>query len=81
MVVDGAKHIQKCKERFSDGDFSDFFFSVILTPVGTQLVEVWNLTWGGTGADKGGVIATTEDSMYLAGDINYTCTAISKGHF
>ena len=57
------------------------FFSVILTPVGTQPVEVWNLTCGGTGADKGGVIATTEDSMYLAGDINYTCTAISKGHF
>ena len=42
-------------------------FSVILTPVGAQPVEVWNVTWGGPANEEGTAIATTEDSVYLAG--------------
>jgi PGF-CTERM protein len=42
-------------------------FSVILTPVGAQPVEVWNVTWGGPANEEGTAIATSEDSVYLAG--------------
>ncbi|MEA2051843.1 MAG: PEGA domain-containing protein [Euryarchaeota archaeon] len=38
-------------------------FSVIPTPVSAQPVEVWNVTWPGFGT----AVATTEDSVYLAG--------------
>nr|AAU84236.1 conserved hypothetical protein [uncultured archaeon GZfos3D4] len=38
-------------------------FSVISTPVSAQPVEVWNVTWPGLGT----AVATTEDSVYLAG--------------
>ena len=37
------------------------------TSVSAQPVEVWNVTWGGTGYDTGDAIAATGDSVYLAG--------------
>jgi len=48
--------------------------SVIATPVSAQPEEVWNVTWGGTGADGVRAIATTEDSVYLAGTCVFTNT-------
>ena len=48
--------------------------SVIATPVSAQPEEVWNVTWGGTGADRVRAIATTEDSVYLAGTCVFTNT-------
>ena len=44
-------------------------FSVISSPVGAQPVEVWNVTWGGPANEEGTAIATTGDSVYLAGEI------------
>jgi hypothetical protein len=41
-------------------------FAVITIPVSAQPVEVWNVTWGGTGDDYGFATATG-DSVYLAG--------------
>ena len=36
--------------------------------VGAQPVEVWNVTWGGTGFDRGLAVATVGDCVYLAGE-------------
>ena len=50
-------------------------FSVILTPVGAQPVEVWNVTWPGLGT----AVATIEDSVYLAGvNTNWTDAFLNK---
>ena len=55
-----------------------FAFSVILTPVSAQPVEVWNVTWGGAGADTGNAIATAGDCVYLAGTANLTDAFLNK---
>ena len=50
-------------------------FSVILTPVSAQPVEVWNVTW----SDIGTAVATTEDSVYLVGvNTNLTDAFLNK---
>lgn len=50
-------------------------FSVIPTTVGAQPVEVWNVTWPGLGT----AVATTEDSVYLAGvNTNLTDAFLNK---
>ena len=50
-------------------------FSVIPTPVSAQPVEVWNVTWPGSGT----AVATTEDSVYLAGvNTNLTDAFLNK---
>jgi hypothetical protein len=56
-------------------------FSVILTPVSAQPVEVWNVTWPGSGT----AVATTEDSVYLAGqnessDFDFCNAFLNKYH-
>ncbi len=55
-----------------------YAFSVILTPVSAQPEEVWNVTWGGTGADTGNAIATAGECVYLAGTANFTDAFLNK---
>jgi hypothetical protein len=45
-------------------------FAASGTAVSTQPVEVWNVTWGGSGGYEGLVVATAGDYVYLAGDID-----------
>jgi PGF-CTERM protein len=50
-------------------------FSVILTPVSAQPVEVWNVTWPGSGT----AVATAGDYVYLAGvNTNLTDAFLNK---
>jgi len=50
-------------------------FSVILTPVSAQQVEVWNVTW----PDSGTAVATAGDYVYLAGvNTNWTDAFLNK---
>ena len=50
-------------------------FSVILTPVSAQPVEVWNVTWPGSGT----AVATAGDYVYLVGvNTNWTDAFLNK---
>jgi PGF-CTERM protein len=50
-------------------------FSLIPTPVGAQPVEVWNVTWPGSGT----AVATAGDYVYLAGvNTNWTDVFLNK---
>ena len=53
-------------------------FAASGTAVSAQPVEVWNVTWGGSGGYEGRAVATAGDYVYLAGDIDDCYAFLNK---